>query len=141
MKGEGYVSKTPASGRPSLTAAIALCQAYLEDRLQDVADTWQTIAALPHAVVIHTPTSQAFLVLMSAKYAMRTWPANVVSVPHVDEGRDVGSERGDSGVVDLAYRFRRWVFDMSAVWEWMSVWNVEECSYQPKQRCTSTSIW
>ena len=61
---EGYVAKTPASGRPSITAAMSLRLAYREDRLQHVADTWQTIAALPHAVIIHTTKSAAFLVVV-----------------------------------------------------------------------------
>ena len=82
LKQEGYVAKTPASGRPSLTAAMSLCMAYREDRLPHVAETWQTLAALPHAVIIHAATGRVVLVLLSGRYAMRTWPATVVTKPH-----------------------------------------------------------
>ena len=83
---------------------MSLCLAYREDRLQHVAETWQTIAALPHAVIIHTTKSAAFLTLLSARYAMRTWQATVVSVPHTSEGGEVGGESGGDGGVDSTYR-------------------------------------
>ena len=35
-----YVAKTPASGRPSITAAMSLCIAYREDRLKNVGQIW-----------------------------------------------------------------------------------------------------
>ena len=142
LRGEGYVAKTLASGRPSITAAMSLCLAYREDRLQHVADTWQTIAsaALPHAVIIRTTKSAAFLVLLSAKYAMRTWQATVVSVPHTGECDEGGGQSGEGGDVDSTCRFRRWVFNKQARWEWMSVWNVEEWLYQPTTRCTPDGL-
>ena len=117
----GYVSKTPASGRPALTAAMSLCMAYREDRLPRVAETWQTLAALPHAVIIHTATGRAMLVLLSARYAMRTWPATVVTKPHT------GKCVGDSGIDNDT----RWVFNKAERWEWMSVWDINEWLYQP----------
>ena len=36
LRGEGYVAKTLASGRPSITAAMSFCLAYRDDRLQHV---------------------------------------------------------------------------------------------------------
>ena len=138
LRSEGYVAKTPLSGRPSITAAMSLCLAYREDRLQHVADTWQTIAALPHTVIIHTTKSAAFLVLLSSKYAMRTWQATAVSVPHNGECDEGGGQSGEGGDIDSTYRFRRWVFNKQAKWEWMSVWNVEEWLYQPTAWCTLT---
>ena len=86
---------------------MSLCLAYREDRLQHVADTWQTIAALPHAVIIHTTKSAVFLVLLSSKYAMRTWQATVVSVPHNGECDEGGGQGGEGGDIDSTYRFRR----------------------------------
>jgi hypothetical protein len=93
---------------------------------------------LPHAVIIHTTNSAAFLVLLSAKYAMRTWRATVVSAPHTGEYDEGGGQSGEGGDVDSSYRFRRWVFNKQATWEWMSVWNVEEWLYQPTTWCTLT---
>jgi hypothetical protein len=107
---------------------MSLCLAYREDRLQHVADAWHTIAALPQALIIHTTKSAAFLVLLSAKYAMRTWQATVVSVPHMGECRDGGGQSGEGGDV----------FNKQARWEWMFVWKVEEWLYQPTTWCALT---
>ena len=95
------------AGRQSITAAMSLCLAHREDRLQHAADTGQTIAALPHALIIHTTKSAAFLVLLSANYAMRTWQATVASVPHAGECDEGGGQSGEGGDVDSTYRFRR----------------------------------
>ena len=138
LKTEGYVAKTPASGRPSITAAMSLSVAYREGWLQHVADTWQTIAALPHTLIIDTTKSAAFLVLLSAKYAMRTWQATVVSVPPTGECGEGGGECGEGGGVDSTYRFRWWIFNKAARWEWMSVWNVKQWLYQPTEWCALT---
>ena len=127
----GYVAKSPATGRPSITAAISLSMAYREDRLEHVADTWQTIAALPHALIIDTKKCAAYLVLQSAKYAMCVWQATVVSVPQPITGSGVGKCDGGGGVDS-----RRWIFNRAARWEWMSVWNVQEWLYQPTKWCT-----
>jgi len=69
---------------------------------------------------------------------MRTWRATVVSAPHTGECDEGGGQSGEGGDVDSSYRFRRWVFNKQATWEWMSVWNVEEWLYQPTTWCTLT---
>ena len=102
--------------------------AHREDRLRGVAETWQTLAALPHAVIIHTLTGRVMLVLLSARYAMRTWPATVVTKPHT------GKCVGDSGIDNDT----RWVFNKAERWEWMSVWDINEWLYQPTKWCTLT---
>eukprot|EP00974_Lingulodinium_polyedra_P072501 7015922-Lingulodinium_polyedra.AAC.1 len=51
--------------------------AYREDRLERVSEAWQTIAAFPRAFVIIADIGEAFLVLMSARYAVRTWEGRV----------------------------------------------------------------
>ena len=112
MRAEWYVAKPLVSGRSSITAAMSLCLAYREDRLQHAADTWQTIAALPHALIIHTTKSAAFLVFLSVKYAMRTWQATVASVPHTGACDEGGGQSGEGGDVDSTYRFR-WFLQQS----------------------------
>ena len=103
--------------------------AYREDRLPRVAETWQTLAALPHAVIIHTVTGRVMLVLLSARYAMRTWPATVVTKPSAATASGDASTDNDN---------RRWVFNKAARWEWMSVWDINEWLYQPTKWCTLT---
>jgi hypothetical protein len=107
LRAEGFVAKSPVSGRPSITASMSLCLAYREDRLQHVADTWQTIAAFPHALIIHTAKSAAFPVMLSAKFAMRTWQATMVSVPHSGECDEGGGRNDEGGDVATTLRHQR----------------------------------
>ena len=135
------MSKSLASGRPSLTAAMSLCMAYREERLPQVAQTWQTVAALPHAILINTAADRHVLVLFSARYAMRTWPAKVVTKPHTgdlghrfrghSDSGDMAGDSGDNGMM-------RWVFNKASRWEWMSVWDISEWLHQPTKWCTLT---
>ena len=71
MSSSKFVSRTPASGRPSIAAAQALTHLYQMGHLHLAGNMWHALALMPHNVV--RTSTNVFLVMAQGKFAARAW--------------------------------------------------------------------
>ena len=113
-----YLTKTPASGRSSITAAQALVHVHGLRDLSLARHVWHAIAFVPHTVV--RSDSQVYLVLLADTYAAMLWPAQPCP-PVPASGRSSDSSKAMAS----------WVFDVADEWCWMVVTNATEWRFVP----------
>ena len=102
-----YVSRTPATGRPSIAAAQALVELHGRGEFSKAKDVWQSICLIPHSLV--RSESQAFLVLLQGTYAARAWPARIVPCK-------LGAPQ-------------QWAFSTTDAWVWLVVTDARAWRY------------
>jgi hypothetical protein len=98
LQGSGFVAPTPASGRPSVTAAQASRHLHNKDSLSQAGRAWRAVVLGPHKLVRNN--NQVFLVVAGGRYAARVWPASACGESY-------------------------WRLDLTCPWEWLFVDNIE----------------
>ena len=81
----GFKSRTPHSGRTSITAAAALTYLHESGKLHLAGKMFQSTILVPHTLVRND--SQVFLVVGQGRFAARAWPAKKMPQRHTDHGR------------------------------------------------------
>ena len=114
--GGRYLTKTPASGRSSITAAQALVHLHTSGAFSQAQHVWQAVCFVPHTLVRNG--AQVYMVLIADTYAARLWPAH--KCPGSDESPT------------------RWVFDPSDAWCWMTMTNAMDWHYHPTRWVVNT---
>ena len=112
-----YLTKTPASGRTSITAAQALVMIHGLKDLSLATHVWQGVCFVPHTLVrLH---STVFLVLLADTYAGFLWAAH----PCPEESE---------------LKTKRWVFDVVDHWHWKVITDAKEWRFIPARWVANT---
>ncbi len=107
--GRAFESRTPQSGRASITVAQALVHVYRQGCLDKAGVMWHAVALMPHTLV--RCAHSVFLIVAQARYAARAWPATVISPPPSTSGCSAPT---------------RWGFDIECSLVWLFIEDIVE---------------
>ena len=110
-KSAKFVGRTPASGRRSICAAVALVELHQHGQLVSATSAWQALALLPHTLIRNE--TEVLFTIACGRFAARVWVAE--TLPQNQEA-SLGT-------------LRRWGFRAFSEWRWLvvvdiSAWHV-----------------
>jgi hypothetical protein len=107
-KSDKFVGRTPASGRRSICAAIALVELHKLRQLEDATSVWQALALLPHTLIRNE--TEVLFTIACGRFAARVW---VVEALPRDQEASLSTPR-------------RWGFRAFSQWRWIVIVDISE---------------